>query len=322
MSFEFAFQYQIEGKRLFAIYEKVIQAKIMAVNKENFISILKKQGIQADWNDSKVIRFTDNSGSQISNNQLSEIFKKNFNKEALTAEFQDNAQLRENFKLSSFLNSAEEVTKFLKYAPVKEAHGQILPAENLVHSQIKNTVGSWLINIHIKAKIAKELAVNPENFINIAARMNIKVSWDDKKEITFTDNLGHTVTASLLNQTFNINFSKETLINEFKRTAQSIAAAGKLERTLLDGTAEKPASDERERSSGTEDNAAFIRKTRAEIADARTAERASTKERNHKISERAHRDSVRSRQYFRGERSTQTGNGKNKGRSRERDFSR
>lgn len=78
---------------LLDVYVKVIDAKNNAVNKDDFINILKSNGIKTEWNNRKTILFIDDLGHKVRDKRLSEVFNADISKESLENEFKRIAEL-------------------------------------------------------------------------------------------------------------------------------------------------------------------------------------------------------------------------------------
>ena len=78
---------------LLNVYAKVNDAQNNAVNKDDFINILKKDRIETMWNNRKTILFIDEAGNKVRDTRLSEVFKADISKETLENEFKRNAEL-------------------------------------------------------------------------------------------------------------------------------------------------------------------------------------------------------------------------------------
>ncbi len=116
---------------------------------------------------------------------------------------------------------------------------------------------------------SKEISTYRQMFIREMNQRGWKVTWKDKrKNITFENAEGKKVRASNLSKTFNMDITKETLINEFKRQASR-------------------RSRDIEKYNG-EDASAFIGKLRSE-------ERAGKQEQYHKEAGRQDREDARER---------------------------
>lgn len=72
---------------LLSIYTKVVDAKNNAVNKDDFINILKNNGVETEWNNRKTILFIDDFGHKVRDKRLNEVFHVNISKETLENEF-------------------------------------------------------------------------------------------------------------------------------------------------------------------------------------------------------------------------------------------
>lgn len=200
--------------------------------------------------------------------------------------------------------------------------GQKMEIQKVMEKAVKGKYNSWVLDIYAKVTEAKEIAVGKENFIDLLNKQGIQVDWNNRQTITFTDAGGHKIRDRRLNDIFNTNFNKESLENEFKRTAQRVASTVGLERKVYAGTGAERSVTRANQQPESEDLTAFIRKARSEIADARAAERTSAKERNDKITERANRDAARGGQNFGGKQRPTKESGLCRGRSSKEDFSR
>lgn len=78
---------------LLDVYIKVTDAKNNAVNKDDFINILKNNGIKTEWNNRKTLLFIDDLGHKVRDKRLSEVFNADISKESLENEFKRIAEL-------------------------------------------------------------------------------------------------------------------------------------------------------------------------------------------------------------------------------------
>lgn len=77
---------------------------------------------------------------------------------------------------------------------------------------------SYVLETAIAVVKAKNTATSREDFITKMSEQGYAVRWEDtRKYITFTDKDGHKVRNKNLTDTFKQDFTKEGLINEFKR---------------------------------------------------------------------------------------------------------
>ncbi len=80
----------------------VNQALEKAVSRENFIEIMKEQGIAVNWSDiRKYVTFTDSAGHKVRNSNLGKTFKMKLSKEEMLNEFtrnKESAELTDGFK--------------------------------------------------------------------------------------------------------------------------------------------------------------------------------------------------------------------------------
>ena len=70
---------------------------------------------------------------------------------------------------------------------------------------------------------ARRKAHNKDEFVNLMKQYGWNTNWsDDRKYITFSDGI-HSFRNSNISKTFNLNISKEALLNEFERQTRSEA---------------------------------------------------------------------------------------------------
>lgn len=207
--------------------------------------------------------------------------------------------------------------------------GQSMAVQKVLEKTVQGNYSSWLLDVYVKVIDAKNNAVNKDDFINILKSNGIKTEWNNRKTILFIDDLGHKVRDKRLSEVFNADISKESLENEFKRIAELNISKRELERPVYQGTEKEQAINTAEQTNSARERRIeygeyknFISNARAEIINARTAERNSTKERNDKIAERANRRVIRSRFCFRREQKTYQRERTYKSRSNCEDYSR
>ncbi len=80
----------------------VNQALEKAVSRENFIELMKQQGIAVNWSDTrKYVTFTDSAGHKVRNSNLGKTFKMKLSKEEMLNEFtrnKESAELTDGFR--------------------------------------------------------------------------------------------------------------------------------------------------------------------------------------------------------------------------------
>lgn len=79
---------------------------------------------------------------------------------------------------------------------------------------------SWMVNMAARISEAKEQATSQDNFIELLAKADINVKWDNRKTILFTDKEGNKARNSKIDDAFKIGISKEELEHEFKANAE------------------------------------------------------------------------------------------------------
>jgi len=98
----------------------VNNAKKQARNRQEFIELMKQQGYEVSWSDTrKYITFTDKEGHKVRNSNLTKTFKEDFGKESLENEFIAN-RARETERINRNAESGKERENTFRPAGVGE----------------------------------------------------------------------------------------------------------------------------------------------------------------------------------------------------------
>lgn len=90
-----------------------------------------------------------------------------------------------------------------------------------IEKAIKGEYKSFVLDIAKEVLIAKQNSKSKDEFINMLLFKKITTTWtDNKKYITFKDFDGNKVRNRNLEKTFKIDFSKEGLLNEFRKNSK------------------------------------------------------------------------------------------------------
>lgn len=88
----------------------VINAIKIAINKDDFINIMTKQGYKTLWSDTKKnITFVNQDGQRVRNSNLTKTFKQDFSKEGLYNEFRKNCERTDNKRTNARIERTKEV---------------------------------------------------------------------------------------------------------------------------------------------------------------------------------------------------------------------
>ena len=162
-------------------------------------------------------------------------------------------------------------------------------SKDTYHLLQNETKDSFVADCALAVLEVKESSISKEEFIDGMKLRGWAVVWTDKrKHITFENEVGQKVRGTNISKTFNLEITKEALLNEFERQAEQSQSEYKYtsdkstdQRTLQ--------SDYGEANTRAEDTGAFLAKLRAE-------EGASAEKRDNQILKRTNREIERERQ--------------------------